>query len=156
MRGPDVAALGSGDATQRLAARDTGSGADEAVIADIRAATRAWVEAFDARDAARIAGLYAPDAVFWGTTESEVGTTPAEVRAYFEASVRDRPALRMTLGASHVRAFGEGAVHSGHYTAIDPGAGEAGRTPLRFTFVYRREGTRWVIVAHHSSRMPAP
>lgn len=47
----------------------TGSAAlaDEDIQKEVIAATAAWAEAFNARDAQRIAALYAGDAMFWGT-----------------------------------------------------------------------------------------
>ncbi|HEV8644903.1 MAG TPA: DUF4440 domain-containing protein [Burkholderiales bacterium] len=38
------------------------------------AATAAWAEAFNARDAQQIAALYADDAVFWGTISPTIRT----------------------------------------------------------------------------------
>jgi len=137
-------------------AQDTASGAEEAAIESVRAATQAWIDAFNARDAARISALYAPDAVFWGTISPTVRITPEAVLEYFASSAAKRPRLRMTVGESHVRVFGDGAVHAGYYSSIDPRDEGDLVTPLRFTFMYRREGGQWVIVSHHSSRMPAP
>lgn len=137
-------------------AQDTASGGDEIAIESVRAATQAWIDAFNARDAARISALYAPDAVFWGTISPTIRLTPEAVLEYFESSAVKRPRLRMTVGESHVRVFGDGAVHAGYYTSIDPRDEGDLVTPLRFTFMYRLEGGRWVIVSHHSSRVPAP
>lgn len=138
------------------AAQDTGSGADDDTIAGVRAATSAWIEAFNTRDARRIAALYAPDAVFWGTISPTIRITPDAVLTYFEDSARRRPLLRMELGETHVRVFGETALNSGYYTSVDTKDGAEVRQSLRFTFVYRRDGDRWSIVSHHSSRMPVP
>lgn len=126
----------------------------EADRAAVLATTQAWIAAFNTRDAARIAALYAPDAVFWGTVSKSIRTTPAEVLEYFEDSSRRRPKLRMELVDAHVRVFGDVAINSGGYRSTDPLPEGDLVTPLRFTFVYRREGERWVIVDHHSSRMP--
>jgi len=113
-----------------------------------------WITAFDARDAARVAALYAPDAVFWGTASTTLRTSPNEVLAYFTESTTKRPRLRMRLGERHVRMLGDAASVSGYYTAIDPQEGGDVATPLRFTFVLAKRGDAWTIVSHHSSRMP--
>jgi uncharacterized protein (TIGR02246 family) len=111
----------------------------------------AWIVAFDARDAARIAALYAPDAVFWGTVSQTIRTTPEAVFAYFADSTTNRPRLRMRLGEHHVRMMGDAAFVAGDYTAIDPGDVVM---PLRYTFVLAKRKGAWKIVSHHSSRMP--
>lgn len=121
---------------------------------DVLAATDAWVEAFNARDAARIAALYAPDALFWGTISKTIRTTPADVLAYFTESTTKRPRLRMQLGERHVRMFPDSAIVSGYYTSIDPKEEGDLVTPLRFTFVFAKRAGLWTIVSHHSSRMP--
>ena len=55
----------------------------------------------------------------------------------------------------HPRVYGDTAIVSGAYTFSDVRDGVAGNIrPTRFTFVFRRDGDRWLIVDHHSSRVP--
>jgi uncharacterized protein (TIGR02246 family) len=129
---------------------------DGAVQKEVIAATAAWAEAFNARDAQRIAALYADDAVFWGTISPTIRTTPEAVLEYFTNSTTKRPNLRIAIGEQHVRVYGETAINSGYYTSRNFEDGQEMITPMRFTFVFHRRAGRWVIVSHHSSRMPAP
>jgi uncharacterized protein (TIGR02246 family) len=123
---------------------------------EVMLATAAWIEAFNTRDPQRIAARYAPDAVFWGTVSPTIRTTPREILEYFEASAARRPTLRMSLGEQHVRVYGELAINSGYYTSRYMDDGREIATPMRFTFAFRKSADGWVIVNHHSSRMPAP
>jgi uncharacterized protein (TIGR02246 family) len=136
-----------------VGARADGDGT-EAEKADVAAATTAWVEAFNARDPERIAALYAPDAVFWGTISKTIRTTPAAVLEYFRDSTTLRPRLRMTLVDQHTRVFGDIGINTGAYTSRDIRDGQEIVNPSRFTFVYRRIEGRWMIIEHHSSRVP--
>jgi uncharacterized protein (TIGR02246 family) len=120
------------------------------------AATEAWAEAFNARDAARIAARYAEDAVFWGTISPTIRTTPKAVLEYFTASVTKRPNLRISIGEQQVRVYGDTAINSGYYTSRNVQDGQEIITPMRFTFVFHKRAGEWKIVAHHSSRMPSP
>ena len=129
---------------------------DDAVQKEVFAATVAWAEAFNARDARRIAALYAEDAVFWGTISPTIRTTPAEVLDYFTNSTTKRPNLRIAIGEQHVRVYGDTAINSGYYTSRNVQDGQETITPMRFTFAFNQRGGRWMIVSHHSSRMPAP
>jgi uncharacterized protein (TIGR02246 family) len=124
--------------------------------AGVTAATAAWVEAFNSRDPKRIVALYAADAVFWGTTAKAIATTPEAVWAYFK-DAGQRPSVRVTIDEEHPRALGTIAINSGSYTFSDVRDGVANNVrPARFTFVFRRDGDRWLIVEHHSSRVPDP
>lgn len=129
---------------------------DEAARAQVAAATAEWISTFNTRDAKRIAALYAPDGILWGTVSKTIRTTPEEILEYFQESAANRPQLRMFLGEHHVRLFGDIATNSGYYTSRNPVDGKEVVTPLRFSFTYRREGSRWVIVNHHSSRFAGP
>ena len=63
----------------------------------------------------------------------------------------------MTIDAQHERVYGDIAIVSGAYTFSDVRDGVATNVrPARFTFVFRRDGDRWLIVDHHSSRVPEP
>jgi uncharacterized protein (TIGR02246 family) len=122
----------------------------------VTAATAAWVEAFNSRDPTRIVASYAPDAVFWGTTAKTIATTPDAIRAYFK-DAGQRPWTRVAIDAQHPRVYDSIAIVSGSYTFSDVRDGVATNVrPARFTFVFRREGDRWLIVEHHSSRVPEP
>ena len=125
---------------------------DEAVNAQVAAATAEWIATFNTRDPVRISALYAPDAILWGTVSKTIRTTPGEILEYFEESSAKRPNLRMFLGEYHVRLYGDLAINSGYYSSRNPVDGQEIVVPMRFTFTYRREGDRWMIVNHHSSR----
>lgn len=128
----------------------------DAARQEVLAATAAWIEAFNTRDPQRIAALYAPDAVFWGTVSPTIRTTPREILEYFEASAARRPTLRMSLGEQHVRLYGDLAINSGDYSSRYMDGNNEIVTRMRFTFAFRKSGEGWMIVNHHSSRMPAP
>lgn len=121
--------------------------------ADVAAATNAWIEAFASHDAARIATLYAPDAVFWGTNSPTIRDTPALVQAYFE-NLKNRPTVRLVIDEQHIRVYGDTAVNTGRYSVHEVKDGQPTVRPLRFSFTYHRRDGRWLIVSHHSSAMP--
>ena len=66
--------------------------ADDAVSAQIAAATAEWISTFNSRDPARISALYAPDAILWGTVSKTIRTKPEEILEYFIESAARRPA----------------------------------------------------------------
>lgn len=131
----------------------TRSGDD--VLAQVNAATAAWVAAYNTRDPARIVALYDRDAVLWGTAAPVIRKTPEGVADYFKNAGR-RPNARVTIVEENVRVIGDGAVSSGAYTFSDVVDGKDTARPSRFSFVYRFRDGKWMIVHHHSSRMPAP
>lgn len=132
-----------------------GDRGDPSAVSEIKATTAAWVQAFNARDAQRVAALYAEDAVFWGTVSPTIRTTPARVLEYFEASVARSPYMRISVEEQHVRVLGDVATNSGIYVSHNPQPdGNEVVKVSRFTFVYQRRDRGWTIVSHHSSRMP--
>jgi len=121
---------------------------------DVTAATRAWVEAYNSRDPQKILALYAPEAVFWGTSSPTLRDTPALIGEYFKNSP-SQPNARVELGEFKVRVWGDTAASTGSYTFTDMRDGQTVRRPARFSFVYRLQNGRWMIVDHHSSSVPA-
>ena len=120
------------------------------------AALQAWVEAFNSRDPQRIVARYAPTAVLWGTTATTIATTPEQIWNYFK-DAGQRPSTRVTIDSTHARTFGDVAVISGAYTFADVQAGVASNVrPARYTIVLQKIGGAWLIVDHHSSRVPQP
>jgi len=117
------------------------------------AATAAWRAAYDSRDPARIAAMYDSDAVLWGTTSKTVAPNPAAIAEYFKDAGK-RPNARVTFGEQHLRVYGDVAVNTGYYTFSDVREGKEISVPARFTMVFRNRDGKWLIVAHHSSRVP--
>lgn len=115
----------------------------------VAAATAAWAAAFNSKDPARISGLYSADAVVWGTGAKTIATTPSAITEYFKEQAKF-PNLRVVLGESHIRIFGDMAINTGNYTFTFP----KGELPARYTFVFQYREGRWLIVDHHSSRVP--
>jgi hypothetical protein len=118
------------------------------------AAVHAWGEAFNSRDPKRIVARYAPAAVLWGTTAKAIATTPAQIWDYFK-DAGQRPAIRVTIDSTFPRVIGDVAIVSGAYTFADVKDGATTNVrPARYTLVFQRVGGAWLIVEHHSSRVP--
>jgi uncharacterized protein (TIGR02246 family) len=123
--------------------------------AEIQAAVAAWGAAYDSRDPSRIVSLYAPDAVLWGTSSATLRNSPEAILDYFK-DAQKRPNARVRIVAQEIRLLGESAVSAGSYTFSDVRDGKPTESPARFTFVFRKADGRWMIVHHHSSRIPSP
>jgi uncharacterized protein (TIGR02246 family) len=120
---------------------------------EVAAATAAWRAAYDSRDSARIRAMYDSDAVLWGTTAKTVSPNPTAIAEYFKDTGK-RPNARVTFGEQHIRVYGDVAVNTGYYTFSDVRDGKEVSVPARFTMVFRNRDGKWLIVAHHSSRVP--
>jgi uncharacterized protein (TIGR02246 family) len=116
-------------------------------------ATAAWVAAYNSRDPARITALYDPEAVFWGTTAKTVSANPASIAEYFKNAPKN-PNARVSLGEQHIRVYGDVAVNTGYYTFSNIRDGKPVANAARYTFVYQNQGGKWMIIDHHSSRVP--
>ncbi len=122
--------------------------------AEIEAVTARWAAAYNSRNPENVLPLYAPDAVFWGTVSPTLRDTPEEVRAYFGV-MSDRPRARVAIGEHRVQIFGDVATNTGFYTFSNTDEnGVTTSLPSRFSFTYHRRDGQWLIVVHHSSRVP--
>jgi uncharacterized protein (TIGR02246 family) len=119
----------------------------------VAAATAAWRAAYDSRDPMRITAMYDSDAVLWGTSSRTVAPNPPAIADYFKDAGK-RPNARVTFGEQHIRIYGDITVNTGYYTFSDVRDGKEVSVPARFTLVFRNRDGKWLIVAHHSSRVP--
>ena len=122
---------------------------------DVEAATAQWIDAFNRKSATDIVKLYAPDAVFLGTSSPVIRDSPALVAEYFKSLATLGDASN-AVGEHRVQVYGDIAINSGYYTLTRTQDGKTTQSPARFSFVYQKRGGKWLIVSHHSSAFPQP
>ena len=120
---------------------------------DVEAATLRWIDAFNRKSSADIVALYAPDAVFFGTSSPVLRDRPELVSDYFKGLASLGDAV-ISMGEHRVQLFGTVAINTGFYTRTALQDGKQVQNPARFSFVYEKRGGRWLIVNHHSSALP--
>lgn len=114
---------------------------------------RRWAAAVESRDPDRVISLYAEDALLVPTLSNNICRGLPEIRQYFVEFMQKKAMAE--IGLQHTHLYGDIATCSGFYTfTFSPDPGDSFIVDARFTFVYRRFSDGWLIVEHHSSRMP--
>jgi len=108
-----------------------------------------WNDALQTGDPKQVAALYETNGILLPTVSNKVRHNHAEIEDYFVHFLAKGPMGK--IDESNVRTFGEVAINSGVYTFTFKDNSEVS---ARFTFVYRWNGERWMIIEHHSSQMP--
>ena len=125
---------------------------------EVEAALQAWAEAYAARDGARSAAAYAPDARLWGTNAREQSVGREAIAGYFASTARGMRSRAVEFGERATRVFGDAAaVSSGRcdFRRVREDGAPAD-IPGRFSMALARQPDgRWLIVDHHSSPLPA-
>jgi hypothetical protein len=80
-------------------------------------------------------------------SKAEFLATLKEGRLHYQAIEPDEP---------EVRVYGEAGVVTGRSRMQVKVGAEVVRLMIRFTALYRREGTRWVLAAWQATRVPGP
>lgn len=108
-----------------------------------------WNDALQTADPQQVVDLYADDAVLLPTMSNLLRHNHEEIKDYFVHFLQKGPVG--TINESNAWAFGQLSINSGIYTfSFEDGTS----VRARFTFVYKWDGERWLIVEHHSSQMP--
>ena len=108
-----------------------------------------WNNALQTGDPKQVAALYENNAILLPTISNQVRHNNEEREDYFVNFLAKGPVGK--IDESNVRTFGDVAINSGVYTfTFKDGAS----VQARFTYVYRWNGQKWLIVEHHSSQMP--
>jgi len=114
-----------------------------------------WTQAFTDADVDSIVKLFAPDALFLGTSSKTVVTKPAGIRTYFEQALLRIKPPGANLGDHSVMVLSDTVVV---VTGLDTITGVRDGTPFsangRVTFVVAKRGSDWQIVHFHRSAMP--
>lgn len=112
-----------------------------------------WKSALESRKPDMVASLYAEDALLVPTLSNKIRRGLPEIRQYFVEFMQKKTVAEIRLQHTHI--YGDIATSSGFYAfTFSPDPGESFTVDARFTFVYRRFSDGWMIVEHHSSRMP--
>lgn len=109
-----------------------------------------WNQALQTGDPGKVVALYAEKSILLPTLSNKPRLTPAEKEEYFIHFLVKRPSAKIDL-----REIGIGcnmAVDSGLYTFTFAKTGEV--ISGRYSFTYRWDGSKWLIISHHSSLMP--
>ena len=126
---------------------------------DALAAYQRFFELFTTDNHDEIVKLFAPDALFYGTSSPEVVTTPEEIRQYFVA------ALTGTRGTTKATPFTQTALVLSDSIVVISGKWQSERTldgkmvtagPSRNTVVMQKRIDQWLIVQFHNSPTPKP
>jgi uncharacterized protein (TIGR02246 family) len=123
---------------------------------DVAAAAAEWTKLFVDDNPDAILALYAKDAVLWGTLSPTRRETPAALREYFVGAFKVLPGHKVAFGDQLIRVYGDTAINTGYYTFSYVKDGQPQTIPARYSFVYVKQGGKWLIVDHHSSAVPAP
>lgn len=108
-----------------------------------------WDRALQTGEPSQVVKLYDENAVLLPTLSNQVRRSHPEIVDYFTQFLARKS--HGTINETNIRIFGELAISSGVYTFLFD---EVDEVQARFTFVYRWNGAKWLIVEHHSSRMP--
>jgi uncharacterized protein (TIGR02246 family) len=118
--------------------------------AEIAALFDRWNQMLQTGDPSQVVALYAEKSILLPTLSNKPRLTPSEKEDYFRHFLKKHPFARIDL--REIEIDGNMAVDSGLYTFTFAGTDKVVRA--RYSFTYRWDGSRWLIVSHHSSVMP--
>ena len=108
-----------------------------------------WNNALKTRAPRNVVALYEHNAVLLPTISNKVCHNHEEIEAYFVNFLARAPIGK--IDEANIFIFDQVAINSGVYTFSFK---DGNTVQARFTFVYRWNGERWMIIKHHSSQMP--
>lgn len=111
-----------------------------------------WNQALQTGEPDKVVACYAEDAILVPTLSAKVRHNHDEIRNYFEHFLTKNP--RGKIVEENIRIYDDVAINSGIYTFYLSEDEIQTDTDARFTFVYRKQKDRWMIVEHHSSLLP--
>lgn len=97
---------------------------------------------------------YAPKALLLPTLSQEILTNENNgLDAYFQ-KLTSHPNIKCTPNKLITRMYKATAINTGLYKFSYTDHGKTVNIPARFTFIYEKNNGKWLIIKHHSSKMP--
>lgn len=113
-----------------------------------------WRDALASGKPENIVKLYAEDAMLLATLAKDPIDNQKDRAEYFTGLMK-KPALKATVNQEHIRILDEDdAVVSGVYTFSFKEGDKVVEVPARYSFVLEKTEGKWMIVEHHSSKVP--
>ncbi len=109
-----------------------------------------WNQSLQTGDPLNVVANYAEHSTLLPTVSNEPRWTPVEKEGYFRHFLKNLPSGKIDVRLIEIGC--DMAVDSGLYTFTFAETGEVVRG--RYSFTYRWDGSKWLIVSHHSSVMP--
>ena len=119
----------------------------------VASALTTWESAVESGSIDKIMALYDKEAIMFSVFAVKPLETPKALREYYKKVVAN-PDINVTVTETHPRQFGNVAINSGLYTLSYTQDGETVTIPSRFSFTYLLKDGKWMIVDHHSSKVP--
>lgn len=97
---------------------------------------------------------YAPDAILLPTLSNKIKiNSKSGLDGYFK-KLTSHDNIKCTTKKLITRMYKETAINTGLYDFSYTDNGKEVLVPARFTFVYGKDSGKWLIIKHHSSKMP--
>lgn len=113
-----------------------------------------WQNALASRKSQKIVQLYSNDAILLPTLSNKVINNQKERTDYFNALTK-RKDLKVTPKQQYIKVYGNIATNTGLYDfSFKDEKNNTVVVPARYSFVYEKTKDGWIIVNHHSSKLP--
>ena len=109
-----------------------------------------WNQSLQSGDPQKVVANYAEHSILLPTLSNKPRLTPEEKEDYFHHFLENGPSG--TIDMRQIQIGTDMAVDTGLYTFRFARTGT--EMKARYSFTYRRDGTQWLIISHHSSAMP--
>lgn len=109
-----------------------------------------WNQSLQTGDPRKVVANYAERSILLPTVSNKPRLTSTEKEEYFHHFLRNQPSAKIDF--RQIELGCNMAVDSGLYTFTFAKTGEV--VSGRYSFTYQWDGSKWLIVSHHSSLMP--
>ncbi len=111
-----------------------------------------WNNSLQTKNPDIVVKNYANNAVLLPTLSHKIHQNTADIRQYFVDFLKNSPSGKINRRV--IRTGCNSATDSGIYTFTFTNQGKQKKVPARYSFVYEYINGKWLIVSHHSSKMP--